>query len=980
MKRISLFLFLASVWLAGTTPLRATTYSFNNSPVGDIVFSTSSAVQPTNRVSSVYPSVVTASGIPAGTVTAVRVTLHGMTVLRPDDIEMLLISPSGAKFVFWADAGSASFAITNITVTLDDAAAILLPDQTVASLTSGSYRPSCVDAQANIATEFALPPIGTNPNLIAVSSPGDCAAPRGVATFATRFGGAFTTAVAGSPNNPNGAWSLHTVDDTTGVDSIHGTTSRFTGWSLAVDADVTTVATTTTLGSSAPSSTFGNSVTLTATVRRSSDSTAVTSGTVTFTEGATTLAANVALNGSGQAAFVSSAFTEGDHTVTATYNPAAGFLTSNNSLWQRVDRATVVSGSTFSNSGTITVPATGTGAADVYPSRVSVSGLSGSISKVTLRISGLTVDRPDDVELLLVSPGGATFVPLGDAGGTATPVTGINLVFDDAAGSLIADTTAPASGTYKPSSYDPADDLGSAPAVATPLTPSVGPYLHAAPQGSSTFAQVFNGAVPNGTWSLYLYDDVIGGGITIANGWSLTFTTTSDPSTTTALSSSPNPSLTGTSATFTATVDTTAGAIPVTSGTVTFREGATVLAANIALNGAGVATFSTSSLTEGNHIISADYNGVPGSFNLSTSSPVNHLVDGITSVVGQTYCNTTVLSIPATANVATIYPSHINVASLSGPVTTLTVQLTGVTVDRPDDLEFLLVGPNGNNLVFLSDAGGVATPVSGINLIFSDSGANFVPDAGPLSAGTYKPTSIHSTAANFPTPAPASGLLTHAAPFGSGTLTGQFSGSAATGAWSLYAMDDVTGGGITLNGGWCLAFTVNHPPVAAADTITRDVDRSVKVAISDLLANDTDAEGQARTFTGVNSPSANGAAVHVVDSWVSYEAIPGNNATDSFTYTISDGTSTSTGTVTVNVQGPAGQTSNLVITQNGATVDLVVIGIPGRQYQFQFTPSLVLPITWQNLSTPKTTDTAGRATTNDNPGGATRFYRAILQN
>lgn len=71
-------------------------------------------------------------------------------------------------------------------------------------------------------------------------------------------------------------------------------------------------------------------------------------------------------------------------------------------------------------------------------------------------ISGLAVDRPDDLELLLVAPGGQTFVPLGDAGGTTTPLAGINLTFDDSAGSSVPDATAPASGTYRPSSYDAA--------------------------------------------------------------------------------------------------------------------------------------------------------------------------------------------------------------------------------------------------------------------------------------------------------------------------------------------------------------------------------------------------------------------------------------------------------------------------------------------------------------------------------------------
>ncbi|HEV7239894.1 MAG TPA: Ig-like domain repeat protein [Thermoanaerobaculia bacterium] len=83
------------------------------------------------------------------------------------------------------------------------------------------------------------------------------------------------------------------------------------------------VSTTTALASAPNSSTFGQSVTFTATITSGSG---VPAGTVTFTEGATVWASNVAVNGAGQASFSTTALTVGSHTLTATFTGASGWL------------------------------------------------------------------------------------------------------------------------------------------------------------------------------------------------------------------------------------------------------------------------------------------------------------------------------------------------------------------------------------------------------------------------------------------------------------------------------------------------------------------------------------------------------------------------------------------------------------------------------------------------------------------------------
>jgi hypothetical protein len=85
----------------------------------------------------------------------------------------------------------------------------------------------------------------------------------------------------------------------------------------------TSVATSTALASAPNPSTFGQSVTFTATITSGSG---VPAGTVTFTEGATTWVSNVTVNGAGQAAFNTTALSVGSHTLTATFTGASGWL------------------------------------------------------------------------------------------------------------------------------------------------------------------------------------------------------------------------------------------------------------------------------------------------------------------------------------------------------------------------------------------------------------------------------------------------------------------------------------------------------------------------------------------------------------------------------------------------------------------------------------------------------------------------------
>lgn len=264
-------------------------------------------------VAAPYPSTISVSGV-TEPVATIRVILNNVNQTRMDDLEMLLVSPTGVKFVILSDAGG-SVAPAGMNITLGDSAASQVPD--AGPIATGTYQPTCVDSAVNIDTAFPAP---------APAGPYNKPAPRGTATFASAFAGI----------NVNGTWSLYVVDDTVNTPQTASITG---GWTVEITTNPSAVATVTTLNST-PNPSFttapNNAVTFTATVTKQSDGTPVTQGTVTFREGATTLAANVALNGSGQASFNTSTLSEGSHTITASYNGSAGFLTSSGNVVQQV--------------------------------------------------------------------------------------------------------------------------------------------------------------------------------------------------------------------------------------------------------------------------------------------------------------------------------------------------------------------------------------------------------------------------------------------------------------------------------------------------------------------------------------------------------------------------------------------------------------------------------------------------------------------
>lgn len=141
--------------------------------------------------------------------------------------------------------------------------------------------------------------------------------------------------------------------------------------------------------------------------------------------------------------------------------------------------------------------------ASPYPSTINVSGVSGTISKVTASLLGFSHTYPWDIDVLLVGPDGHKVALMGAAGGSLN-ADNVNITFDDDAVESIGEPIV--SGTYKPT--------GSIASMPSPA-PS-------APFDSEL--AVFNGSSPNGAWSLYIVDAASGDSGSVSGGWRVTIT------------------------------------------------------------------------------------------------------------------------------------------------------------------------------------------------------------------------------------------------------------------------------------------------------------------------------------------------------------------------------------------------------------------------------------------------------------------------
>jgi subtilisin-like proprotein convertase family protein len=154
-----------------------------------------------------YPSTIKVSGFKS--VTDVNVTIRFANHSHPDDLDVLLVGPTGRTAILWSDAGGTN-SITGTTLTLDDEAQVFLPD-------SGQIS----DPQTPLPSKTYMP---SNYQV------GDDNWPDAPQESGNRLLSTF------DGTNPTGEWKLYVFDDTQQPDTgdRNGSGTFANGWSLRI--------------------------------------------------------------------------------------------------------------------------------------------------------------------------------------------------------------------------------------------------------------------------------------------------------------------------------------------------------------------------------------------------------------------------------------------------------------------------------------------------------------------------------------------------------------------------------------------------------------------------------------------------------------------------------------------------------------------------------------------------------------------------
>jgi hypothetical protein len=569
-----------SNYLPSTSPALLETINASTSPTTTTL---ASSLNPSsyNQTVSFTASVSSASGTPTGTVTFT----DGATQLGTATLAGGIATSSssslavGSHTITASYGGNSNFTSSSATIT-----------QTVNQATS-----SIVLTSSGSPTVY-----GQNVTLTASIAPQNGGVCTGSVTFSD---GGTTLATVNAVGN---SASFSTTSLAAGTHSITATYSGDSNFSRSTSSPIAQVvnpaATTVALTSSRNPSYLGQPVTFSATVTGQNGG--AVSGTVAFKQGGTTLATVTLLNG--QAAYTTTSLTAGTHAITAVYSGDSNDLPSTSAVVDQVvdslPAATttqlVTSGSASFIGQTVTFTATITSAYGPIPNGETVTFYDGASAIGT----GLTTGGVATFQTASLSV--KTHTIKATYSGDANLKSSSGRVTQ--AVSLYASTTTVTS-SPNPSSYGQTIEL-----TATVTSGVPGGLI-----GTVTFK---NGATTLGTGTLSGDTATLSTTKLAVGSFTITATYSGDtqvgPSsgtvtqtvnqamTTTAVSSSVNPSGAGQKVKFTATV-TSLTTSP--TGTVTFMDGSTTLGTGTLAG--GKTSFSTSTLSAGPHNITAVYNG-----------------------------------------------------------------------------------------------------------------------------------------------------------------------------------------------------------------------------------------------------------------------------------------------------------------------------------------------------------------------------------
>ena len=160
----------------------------------------------------------------------------------------------------------------------------------------------------------------------------------------------------------------------------------------------------------------------------------------------------------------------------------------------------------------------------------------------------------------------------------------------------------------------------------------------------------------------------------------------------------------------------------------------------------------------------------------------------------QTFGNAASIAIPVFGT-ASPYPATLNVSGMGGTISKVTVKLKGLSHTYPSDLDVLLVGPNGQQVVLMSDVGS-GNDINNVTVTIDDAASQSF-SKSTINTSSYRPTNSGS-GDGFPSPAPGGS---------SAPSLSVFNRTTANGAWRLFILDDQDEDAGALSGGWEVTIT-----------------------------------------------------------------------------------------------------------------------------------------------------------------------------
>ena len=446
------------------------------------------------------------------------------------------------------------------------------------------------------------------------------------ATITPQYGGTVTGTVTffngtsqigtGTVSGDTAALAISTLP--VGSDSItatYGGDANNTGSTSSAFTETVSGGTTTTAVSCSPSpSIYWQNVTCTATITPQGGGSVT--GTVTFYNGTSQIGTGTV--SSNKATLAIGTLPVGTASIAATYGGDSGHLGSTSApVSQTVNKATTTgtlksSLNPSSQGQSVTFTVTETGEYGGTPTG-NVTFYNGTAALTTVVLSGGTASY--STSSLTAGTHSITAVYAGDSNFTGNTSPKLSQVVNKA--TVIATTTTLTS-SKNPSTY------GTSVTFTATVKPASGTGI---PTGTVTFSDTFSGTTTTlgtvtlsggvatyGTGTLatgkHTIEAVYSGDSAYKTSNKTLTQTVNGLATTTTLTSSKNPSTSGTNVTFTATVKPTSGSGTPT-GSVTFSDtysGTTTTLATVTLS-AGMATYSTSTLASGKHTIKAVYSG-----------------------------------------------------------------------------------------------------------------------------------------------------------------------------------------------------------------------------------------------------------------------------------------------------------------------------------------------------------------------------------